>query len=257
MQAAVRAGADFIGFVHYQKSPRHVSIEQAAKLKSLLPPSVKSVMVVVNPNDELLAEIASKMSPDFFQLHGEETPERVAEIRKNFPQIGIIKAIAIRDLHDIESAKRYSSLSLRGAKRQSNPEPQNWIASPQKRFVARNDADYLLFDAKPTDKNMMHGGNGIAFDWDLLANYSCHPDTELAKRKDLLQRQDPSVASLSQDDNYCEEKWFLSGGLNAKNVAEAIHKTGAKMVDVSSGVESSAGVKDVGLIAEFVKAVRE
>lgn len=197
VQAAVNAGADFIGFVCYQKSLRHVAVSRAAELKKLMPESVKSVIVLVNPNDELLAEIATQMQPDFFQLHGDETVERLQEIRNKYPQIGIIKAIPVQTADDINFAEEFAKA-----------------------------ADYLLFDKKPTDKNMVRGGSGIPFDWELLAN------KKFAK------------------------EWFLSGGLNAKNVADAIKKTGAKFVDVSSGVESSAGVKDVKMIEEFVKAVR-
>ena len=195
--AAVNAGADFIGFVHYPKSPRHVSIEKAADLKKLLPPTVRSVMVLVNPDDNLLIKIVAQMQPDYIQLHGDETVERINEIRNLLPTISIIKAIPIKDQGDMTQAINYDGI-----------------------------ADYLLFDAKPTDKNMLRGGNGISFDWELLADhrFSTH--------------------------------WFLSGGLNAQNISDAIQKTGAKFIDVSSGVESSAGVKDIKMIEEFVKVVR-
>lgn len=198
LQSAVRAGADFIGFVHHQKSPRHVSIERALELQKLLPKTIKLVLVVVNPSDDLLSEISQKLQPDFVQLHGDESFERVKEIKEKFSTIGIIKAISVHDAEDIEQAEKFVGL-----------------------------ADYLLFDAKPTDKNMLHGGNGISFDWELLAEYKG------------------------------TKNWFLSGGLNAENVRDAVQKTGAKMVDVSSGVEREAGVKDVSLIKNFIKMVRE
>ncbi|MEK6745643.1 MAG: phosphoribosylanthranilate isomerase [Pseudomonadota bacterium] len=197
VRAVIESGADFVGFVHYPKSPRHVSIEKAAQLKSLLPESIKSVMVVVDPNDELLVEIASEMQPDYLQLHGNETPERLTEIRKKFPQIKIIKAVSVYNSVDIKKAEDFYDV-----------------------------CDFLLFDAKPTSGKMMHGGNGIAFDWNILA-----------ERQIAL-------------------PWFLSGGLNSENIAQAIKISGAKMVDVSSGVESSPGVKDAGLIENFVKVVR-
>jgi phosphoribosylanthranilate isomerase len=193
----VQAGADFIGFVHYPKSARHVSIATAAHLKSFLPSSVKSVVVLVNPDDNLLSKISHEVQPNFFQLHGAEPPERLLEIHKKFPQIGIIKAISIFDLNDVKNTEKFYK-----------------------------SADYLLFDAKPTSDKMQHGGNGISFNWELLANFS---------------------ASIP---------WFLSGGLNCKNVREAIAKTGAKMIDVSSGVECQAGVKDAELIKKFVKIAR-
>ncbi len=198
VRAVIKSGANYAGFVHYQKSPRHVSISQAAYLKSLLPSSIKSVMVLVNPNDELLAEIATNMQPDFFQLHGDETPERLREIHKNFPQIKLIKAISVRNSDDIKKSEDFYDV-----------------------------ADFLLFDAKPTNSNMMHGGNGISFDWSLLV------------------------------DNASPINWFLSGGLNAENITDAIQQTGAKFLDVSSGVEKSAGVKSAELIENFVKVARK
>ncbi len=198
VRAVIKANANYAGFVHYPKSPRHVSIEQAAKLKSLLPPSIKSVMVLVNPSDVLLTEIANIMRPDFFQLHGDESPERLAEIRQKFPQVKLIKAIPVHNSDDIKKAKDFYDV-----------------------------CDFLLFDAKPSGDNMIHGGNGISFDWSLLAG------------------------------NTPTENWFLAGGLNAQNIKDAIMITSAKFIDVSSGVESSAGVKDAGMIEEFVKVTRQ
>lgn len=197
VRAVIKAGADYAGFVHYQKSPRHISISKATALRSLLPANVKPVMVLVNPDDELLAEIASGVQPDFFQLHGNESPQRLVEIRKNFPRVGLIKAIAVRNSEDIKKSSEFCEA-----------------------------VDFLLFDAKPTGSNMMHGGNGIAFDWTLLPGNT------------------PSI------------NWFLSGGLNTRNITDAIQKTGAKMVDVSSGVERSPGIKDAGMIEEFVKMAK-
>jgi|CXWL01.1.fsa_nt_gi phosphoribosylanthranilate isomerase len=198
VRAVIKANADYAGFVHYPKSPRHVSIEQAAKLKSLLPPSIKSVMVLVNPSDGLLTEIFNIMRPDFFQLHGDESPERLGKIRQKFPQIKLIRAISVRNSDDIKKAQDFYKV-----------------------------CDFLLFDAKPSGDNMIHGGNGISFDWSLLA------------------------------ENTPTKNWFLAGGLNAQNIKEALMITGAKFIDVSSGVESSAGVKDAGMIEEFIKVVRQ
>jgi phosphoribosylanthranilate isomerase len=198
VHAVIKAGADYAGFVNYPKSPRHISISKAVQLKSLLPESIKSVMVLVNPSDELLVEISSEMQPDFFQLHGNETPERLVEIRTKFPQIKTIKAISVRDSGDIKIAEDFYETS-----------------------------NFLLFDAKPTGDNMMHGGNGISFDWNILVGKAP------------------------------KKNWFLAGGLNAQNITQAIKISGAKMIDVSSGVESSAGVKDARMIEEFVRTVRE
>jgi phosphoribosylanthranilate isomerase len=197
VRAVIKAEADYAGFVHYPKSPRHVSVVKADELKSLLPDNIKSVMVVVNPDDKLLSEIAEVMQPDCLQLHGDESPERIAEIRKKFPALGIIKAISVRNADDIKIAEKFYGV-----------------------------ADFLMFDAKPTSSDMMHGGNGIAFDWNIMA------------------------------EKQIKSPWFLSGGLNPDNVAQAIKISGAKMVDVSSGVERAPGVKDADLIENFVKVVR-
>lgn len=197
LHEAVSAGADFIGFVYYPRSPRHVTLTKAALLKSTLPSHIKSVVVTVNPEDELIKNIIGIVNPDFLQLHGSESPDRVRQMRSRFAGLGIIKAIPVSCRADLDSAIPYQGI-----------------------------VDYLLFDAKPTDKTMMHGGNGIVFDWSLLSGFSS------------------------------SSNWFLSGGLNCENISQAIKTTGAKMVDVSSGVETGAGVKDKELINAFVKTVK-
>lgn len=197
VRAVIESGVNYAGFVYYPKSPRHVSITQMVQLKNMLPETIKSVIVLVEPDDDLLAEIINKVQPDFLQLHGDETPQRLTEIHQKFPQIKLIKAIPVRDYEDIKQSEIFYDV-----------------------------ADFILFDAKPTNSNMMHGGNGISFDWSLLA------------------------------ENAPLRNWFLSGGLNMQNITEAIKKTGAKFIDVSSGVESSAGVKDAELIKQFVNIVR-
>jgi len=195
VEAVIAAGADYAGFVYFPASPRHITFERAAELKSLLPSSVHSVSVIVDPNDALLTQVKTVLKPDYVQLHGKETPERVQAIKKIFPGIKIIKAISVRSGDDIAQAVSYEA------------------------------ADMLMFDAKPPT-NMLPGGNALSFDWALLKG-----------------RQ-------------FSKPWFLSGGLNANNVAEAIRISGTKMADVSSGVESAPGVKDAVLIEAFVKAAR-
>jgi phosphoribosylanthranilate isomerase len=197
VQSVIKAGADFAGFVHYAKSPRHISLNVAAQFRELLPDTIKSVMVMVNPSDELLIEMQREIAPDFFQLHGDETKERVIDIRNKFTNTGIIKAIAVQNTDDIKRAKEYNNIT-----------------------------DFILFDAKPTE-NMIHGGNGISFDWSLLTV------------------------------NEMPENWFLSGGLNTGNVKSAISQTGARFIDVSSGVEQSRGVKSPELIENFIKTARK
>lgn len=197
VKTAIESKADFVGFVYYPKSPRHLSVEHAADLRLLLPKTTGAVVITVEPDDILLEQIISDIRPDFLQLHGGETPERLREIRKKFPRTGIIKSVPIRTADDLHKADQYIKT-----------------------------VDYLLFDAKPTNKNMMHGGNGLTFDWEILSD-----------KKFIV-------------------PWFLSGGLTSENVSRAVKISGAKMVDVSSGVERSAGVKDKKLIEEFIKAAK-
>lgn len=198
VQAAAQAGAAYAGFVHFPASPRHVALEKAAALQALLPAAMRSVCVLVDPDDTLLEQVASRLSPHYIQLHGDEPPERLRAIRERFPKTGIIKALKVRASDDVAQAMRYTA-----------------------------HADMLLFDAKPPQlAGMLPGGNGLAFDWALLAN-----------------REFPLP-------------WLLSGGLNAENVGAALRQTGARMVDVSSGVESSPGVKDAALIHAFALSVK-
>ena len=197
MLDAIGAGADYVGFVHYPRSPRHISLKRAAELKSLLPSRVKSVLVIVDPDDTLLLEISTVLKPDYIQLHGNETAEHIAEIRRLYPQQKLIKAIAVSSEQDLEIAKQYSA-----------------------------NIDMLLFDAKPSADSLLPGGNGIVFDWNIMKNFQ---------------------APLP---------WILSGGLNADNVKEAIIKSAAEIVDVSSGVETIAGQKNSAKIKEFIKAAK-
>lgn len=198
VKAAIGVEVDYAGFVHYPASPRHVSLEKAATLISLLPESTASVIVVVDPDDAMLSAIKTIVKPTAIQLHGKETPERVAAIRHTLGGIQVIKAISIKTADDVAQAKRYEDV-----------------------------ADMLLFDARPPElTGILPGGNGMAFDWALLANRSF------------------------------SKPWFLSGGLDADNIASAIALSGATMVDVSSSVESAPGVKDPERIHSFINAAR-
>ena len=194
---AVAAGADFIGLVFFPKSPRNVSLPQAAALAARARGKSRIVALVVNADDALLTAIARTVDPDFIQAHGSETPERVAEIGRLTGK-PVIKAIQVKDAGDIASGVDYSRV-----------------------------ASLLLYDAKAPETlgSALPGGNGHAFDWGLL---------EGARRPAFM----------------------LAGGLNPENVAEAIRVTGAPVVDVSSGVESAPGVKDIGLIRKFIEAAK-
>ena len=197
MEAAIAAGAAFVGFVFFAKSPRHVSLAQASALAARARGRAKIVALTVDADDALLMEIMEAVGPDFFQAHGAETPERVAAMTALTAK-PVIKAIRVRDAADVAAAAAYSSA-----------------------------ASLILYDAKAPETlgNRLPGGNGLAFDWSLLGS---------DKR----------------------QAFMLAGGLNPGNVAEAIGVTHASMVDVSSGVESAPGIKDVFLIRKFIEAAK-
>ena len=192
VDAAIRGGASHVGFVFFPRSPRDIVPEQAGQFAT--PGPVGRVGVFVDPDDALLAHAVAGARLTGVQLHGDETPERVAAVKARLG-VEVWKAVPVRTRADLDAAQAY-----RGA------------------------ADRILYDAK-TPKGTLPGGMGLRFDWALLDGFA-HP-----------------------------LPWALSGGLDAGNVAEAAGGTGARLVDVSSGVESAPGVKDVERIAAFLKAV--
>ncbi len=196
LEAAIEAGADFVGLVFFEPSPRHVSIDIAAKLANIARGRAKIVALVVDASDALLGEIADQVQPDYFQLHGHETAERCTEILERF-KIPLMKAIGVKTPEDVIRANDYKPCEI------------------------------ILFDAKADPKlTQLPGGNGIPFDWRLLTG----------------QKE--------------QRNFMLSGGLTPLNVREAIKLTGASMIDVSSGVETTPGEKDSALIAQFIKAAK-
>ncbi|MGI3185499.1 phosphoribosylanthranilate isomerase [Nioella aestuarii] len=195
--AAHDAGARYVGFVHFAKSPRHLDIEPMAALAVEVPPGLAKVLLSVNADNATLDTITARVPLDMLQLHGHESPDRVAEIKARYG-LPVMKAIGVADAGDLAAIDLYSPV-----------------------------ADQLLIDAKPPRGADLPGGNGLAFDWRLLA-----------------------------DRKYWTRPWMLAGGLTPDNVAEAVRLTGAKQVDVSSGVESAPGVKDAGLMAQFSAAAR-
>ncbi len=196
MRAALDAGADYVGLVFFPKSPRHVSLEVAASLADIARGRAGIVALLVDPDDDLVAAVTSSVRPDILQLHGAETPQRCAAIRKA-SGCRIMKVIKVATAADATAA-----------------------------FAFRGVADLILFDAKPPENAILPGGNGVAFDWTAL---------------DVVKG---------------EVDWMLSGGLTVANVANAIRLTGARRVDVSSGVESAPGVKDAALIGAFIAAAK-
>lgn len=138
VSAAVEAGARFIGFVFFPKSPRHVSVEQAAALAVEVPFGVMKVGLFVNPTDAALDEVLAQVPLDMIQLHGTETPARVQEVRAR-TGLPVMKAVGISGPQDLDALWDYGLV-----------------------------ADMLLVDAKPPKDADLPGGNGLAFDWRLL-----------------------------------------------------------------------------------------
>lgn len=196
VEAAIAGGASHVGFIFFPKSPRHVSFDKAAELARLAEGRVKRVAVTVDADDAELGRIVEDVRPDMLQLHGSETPERVRVVKAAFG-LPVMKAFSVRAPEDLERITAY-----------------------------RGVADRFLFDAKAPAGSELPGGNGIPFDWRLLA-------------------------ALDADVEY-----MLSGGLDAGNVARALAETRPAGIDVSSGVETAPGVKDIRLISEFLETVK-
>ena len=194
VDAAIAYGADMVGFVFYPPSPRCLTLDQAAALAAAVPSGTDRVGVFVDPDGPLLESVLTRVALDLLQLHGSETPDRVRQIRDRH-KLPVIKAIRVGTAADVEQARAYDGI-----------------------------ADWLMFDAR--DVGRLPGGNGVAFDWRLVAGVRF------------------------------KRPWLLSGGLNAGNVVEAIRQSGAAAVDVSSGVEDEPGRKSPALIQAFFAALR-
>lgn len=139
--AAVEGGASLIGFVFYRRSPRCVDPATVKRLEAQVPPTVQKVGLIVDESDERIAEILGACELDLLQLHGAETPARVAEIRARFGK-KVIKAIPVSEAADLDRAAAYEDV-----------------------------ADYLMFDAKPPKSmsDALPGGNALRFEWTLLS----------------------------------------------------------------------------------------
>ena len=192
--AAAGAGAAYVGFVFFPKSPRSVSLAEARALAGEVPEGICKVALTVDADDAMLDELLDQVPIDMLQLHGHETPERVAHVKARYG-LPVMKAVGVAGAEDLPALDTYARV-----------------------------ADQLLLDAKPPRDAVLPGGNGLAFDWRLIAG-----------------RRWP-------------KPWMLAGGLNADNVGEAIALTGARQVDVSSSVESAPGVKDAERIRAFCEA---
>jgi phosphoribosylanthranilate isomerase len=195
--AAIAGGAAYVGFVFYPPSPRAVRPERAGTLCRTVPSAIGRVALFVDADDATIAAVLEAAPIDILQFHGFETPARVAEAKRRFDR-PVMKAISIANPQDVALAERYESV-----------------------------ADLLLFDAKPPRRaDALPGGNGLAFDWHLIAG-----------------RQ-------------WRVPWMLSGGLTAELLPEAVRISGTSAVDVSSGVEHRPGVKDADKIRAFLMVAR-
>lgn len=197
MDAAIAAGADAVGLNFFPPSPRVVSMELAAALAARGPQILK-VGVFVDPDDGLLdaAILAGRLGA--VQLQGSETPARLADIRSRLGAgAALWKATGVRTAADVRAACQ-----------------------------AFGTVDLLLLDARAPEGAALPGGNGLRFDWRVLAEARPAGD------------------------------WGLAGGLTPETVGAAVRTTGAPLVDVASGVEDGPGVKNLAKIAAFVKAAR-
>lgn len=196
LEAALGAGADLVGLVFFPRSPRHVSLEAARALAGQARGRAGVVALTVDADDDALGAIEAAVAPDWWQMHGRETPSRVGTIRERTGR-PVMKAVGVSTRDDLAAADPYRAV-----------------------------ADMILFDAKPPKGAILPGGNGVSFDWTVLAG---------------LDLPIP---------------FMLSGGLGLETVPEALRVSGAGGLDVSSGVESAPGRKDCDKIRAFVAAAR-
>lgn len=196
LDAALVGGASHVGFIFFPKSPRNIEPAAAGALRGAAKGRALAVAVTVDADDASLDAIVAAMAPDLLQLHGKETPDRVAEVKARYG-LPVMKALSVSQPADLEAAAAYAGV-----------------------------ADRLLFDAKPPKGSELPGGNGVSFDWTILRALPAGTD------------------------------YLLSGGLNAGNVGEAIRLASPPGLDISSGVESAPGVKDVSLIRAFFAAAK-
>ena len=195
--AAVDAGASYLGFNFFPPSPRYLSVADARWVIPSVPEGVVRVALTVDAPDDLLEALLGAVQIDMLQLHGRESPERVADVRSRFDR-PVMKALGIAGEADLEKINAYAAV-----------------------------ADQVMIEAAPPRDATRPGGNGLAFDWQLIRGWRW------------------------------SRPWMLAGGLTPANVAEAIRLTGAVQVDVASGVESRPGYKDAAKVAAFVRSARE
>lgn len=197
LDAAIEAGADMVGFVFFRPSPRNLVLGAGRTLAARVRGRAQKVALSVDANNAELDLVVEAVKPDWLQLHGKETPERIQAVKHRY-RLPVIKALPIETRSDLSPIRIYAQI-----------------------------VDRLLFDARAPRDATRPGGLGKPFDWRLLEGIN------------------PGVP------------YFLSGGLDVSNVAEALRITRAPAVDVSSGVERAPGVKDPEKIHAFVRAARQ
>lgn len=198
-QAAADAGANYLGFMFFEPSPRNLTQAAARELAHELPLGPERVGVFVNAELRTIDDAIEALDLTWLQLHGEETPDDILRLKEH-TGLKVMKAVGVATARDVADASDF--------------------------FAA---ADAMLFDAKPPKGSVLPGGNAVSFPWHIL------------------------------QDAHLPSKWMLAGGLKPENIAEAVKLSQAKILDVSSGVESSPGVKSKSLIEAFLngaKAVR-
>ena len=212
LDATIQSGADFMGLLFYPPSACYVPLETAASLAKHAAGKITRVGLFVDPDDALLEASLSAVTLDMIQLHGHETPARVADIKQK-SGLSVMKAIPIAEASDLANVPLYEEI-----------------------------ADWLLFDTKllkttappqggedrgeAAAKSYNYGGAGISFDWNILK------------------------------DKTFKKPWMLAGGLNAGNIVHALSILKPDGVDISSGVESTRGRKDLAKIHAFIDAMR-
>lgn len=197
LEVALDAGADMVGFVFFEASPRHVSLGTARDLGRLVKGRAIKAALTVDADDAALENCIDALQPGLLQLHGSESVARVRDIKQKFG-LPVMKVLSVATAADLADLPGHAAV-----------------------------ADRILFDARAPKDATRPGGLGVPFDWHLLENIKL------------------------------TIPFMVGGGLNAGNVAEAIHVTRTGGVDVSSGVESAPGVKDPEMIRAFIRAARE
>ena len=192
VKCAADYGAYWYGMIFEKSSPRFINYKQAEVLLNNTPDSIEPIAVTVNPSYSKVHELIA-MGFKSIQLHGSESVNFCKSLKNKF-NLKIIKAINVKSLNDLEEASYY-----------------------------KNDVDWLLFDYKD---DLLAGGTGKSFDWNLLTKKSLNFN------------------------------WILSGGLDYNSIDVAIKKTGTTAIDVSSGVEVKKGIKSLKLIKEFCNKVK-